>query len=95
MPAPAQMTCKELVELVTDYLEDALPPAEVRRFEEHLKECRGCTAYLQQFRQMIDAMGRLTEDAVPDDARDKLLQAFRDWKKEQGPHRSGPAIPTE
>ena len=74
------LTCRELVELVTDYLEGALPPEEQARFEEHITGCRPCTTYLGQMREMLRLLGHLTEESVSPDARDILLQAFRDWK---------------
>lgn len=75
-----ELSCRELVELVTDYLEDALPPSERRRFDEHLEVCEGCVAYLEQMRTTIHLTGRLAEDSIPEAARDALLRAFRDWK---------------
>ncbi len=83
MATSAELTCKELVELATEYLENALPPSEVRRFEEHLRGCTGCRTYLEQFRQVISTLGRLTEEAVPEAARQELLRVFQDWKREQ------------
>jgi anti-sigma factor RsiW len=77
-----EMTCKELVELVTDYLEDALPVPERARFEAHLAECEGCTNYVEQMRQTIQLAGSLTEEAIPAQARDELLAVFRRWKQE-------------
>ena len=74
------LNCKELVELVTDYLENSLPPAERLRFEEHLGKCSGCRTYLAQMRQIVQAVGRLTEDNIEPAARDDLLQLFRHWK---------------
>jgi anti-sigma factor RsiW len=74
------MTCQELVELVTEYLEGTLAPAERGRFEAHLRVCDGCTTYLEQMRQLIGALGRLTEESIPEDAKQTLLDAFRDWK---------------
>lgn len=53
------MSCQEFVELVTDYLEDALSPAERARFEEHLRECHWCTRYVEQMRVTIRVVGRL------------------------------------
>ena len=75
-----ELNCQELVELVTDYLEGALPPAECARFEEHLTRCDGCTRYLEQMRLTIAAVGRLTEETIEPEARADLLQLFRDWK---------------
>jgi len=78
------MTCRELVELVTDYLEGALSEAERRRFEEHIGGCPGCTNYLEQMRLVIKASGRLSEAAIDPAARDALLDAFRGWKRNRG-----------
>jgi anti-sigma factor RsiW len=75
-----QMTCKELVELVTDYLEGALPRSERRRFDKHIAKCRWCRAYLEQMRRVIGALGSLTEESISPEARDELLLAFRGWK---------------
>src|SRR5436309_16090479 len=71
------MTCKDLVEVVTDYLEGALPPAEVARFEEHLADCPHCRVYLAQMRLEIDALGHLPADVVSADAIKTLLSRFR------------------
>jgi anti-sigma factor RsiW len=76
----AELSCKELVELVTEYFEDTLPPAERARFEEHLAGCCYCRLYLEQMRQTIHMAGGLTEESAPVAAKEGLLQAFRDWK---------------
>ena len=76
------LTCKELVELVTEYFEDTLPPADRARFEQHLARCAGCTNYLDQMRRTIDMLGKLTEESIAPQAREELLQIFRDWKKD-------------
>lgn len=76
-----EMSCKELVELITDYVEGALPSAERARFEEHFKVCPGCQTYLAQMRTTIRALGRLTEEAIPAKTREEFLQAFRNWKR--------------
>ena len=75
-----ELTCQELVELVTEYLEGALPPADRARFEEHLDNCLNCRAYLEQMRQTIRTLRSLPEDALAPDARDELLRAFRSWR---------------
>jgi anti-sigma factor RsiW len=76
------MTCQELVELVTDYLEDALPDEDRVRFDAHLALCPGCVTYLEQMRQTIQLAGLLTEDSLSPAARDELLAIFRTWKQE-------------
>ena len=78
------INCQELVELVTDYLEGALDPADLRRFEEHLAECGKCTAYLEQLRATIRAVGTITPDDLSPEAEAALLDAFRDWTRGQG-----------
>jgi predicted anti-sigma-YlaC factor YlaD len=76
-----ELSCQELVELVSDYLEGALDPEGVARFEEHLSICEGCRSYLDQMRATITLAGSLTEESIPSPARDRLLVAFRDWKR--------------
>ena len=74
------MNCKQLVELVTDYLEGVMPLSERARFDEHLMKCDGCSEYLRQLRTTIRIVGRLREDDIASPARDALLAAFRDSK---------------
>jgi anti-sigma factor RsiW len=71
------MTCMELVELVTDYLEGALPPSEMTRFDAHLTTCPHCRVYLTQMRLTIQALGHVPADALPPDAMKTLLAHFR------------------
>lgn len=80
MSAAAEMTCRELVELVTDYLEERLSPAERARFDAHLEICEGCRAYLDQMRATVRALGRLPEDTLPPELEERLMRAFRDWR---------------
>ncbi len=74
------MRCSELVRLVTDYLEGALPAPERLRFDEHMAACGACTAHLDQMRTTISAVGQLREADIAPEARDALLRAFRDWR---------------
>ncbi len=74
------MSCHELVEAITDYLEGALPPADRERLDVHLAGCPGCLAYLDQVRLTIRLTGRLTEDSLPALAHDELMAAFRTWR---------------
>jgi anti-sigma factor RsiW len=75
------LTCKELVELVTDYLEDELSSADRDRFEQHLVLCDGCAWYLDQMRTTIALTGSLAEESIPADAQERLLTVFRDWRR--------------
>jgi anti-sigma factor RsiW len=74
-----EITCRELVEIVTDYVEGTMPARERRRFDRHLGDCDGCTHYLEQMRTTIALTSGLTADAVPPEAVAPLLAAFRDW----------------
>ena len=74
-----EMTCRELVELVTHYLEKRLSWHDRERFETHLADCSGCRSYLEQMRQTIRALGHLPEESLSPEARSALLAAFRGW----------------
>lgn len=75
------MVCRELVEVITDYLEDRLSRRDRRRFERHLAACDGCTEYLAQMRRTIRLTGTLTEDQISEEAMARLLDAFRGWSE--------------
>ena len=74
------LTCKEVVEIVSDYLEGALSAEDRARFDAHLTVCDGCHTYVEQMRETIRLSGMLTEEQVPVEQRERLRQAFRDWK---------------
>lgn len=74
------MNCSQLVELITEYLEDAMSADERGRVETHLATCDGCATYLEQFRTTIRLTGMLTEEQVSGEARAALLSAFRGWR---------------
>jgi anti-sigma factor RsiW len=73
------LTCKELVELVTGYLDGSLRGRRRRRFEAHLTACDGCTRYLRQMEATIRLTGSLTEEQVTESQKVLLLTAFRGW----------------
>jgi anti-sigma factor RsiW len=75
-----QLACIEVVEVITDYLEGALPARTRRLLEQHLTGCDGCDAYLEQMRRTIEATGRLREEDVPPELEARLLLAFESWK---------------
>lgn len=78
--AQDELTCQELVELTTDYLEGALPPAEHARFKAHLADCPGCRIHLSQMRHTLAAV-RATADAEARPNVAALMATFRDWKR--------------
>ena len=82
--AVPDLSCRELVELVTEYLEGRLPFDERTRFELHLTYCHTCRTYLRQMRQVLETAGELTEESVAPEAKRSLLAAFRDWKRGSG-----------
>jgi anti-sigma factor RsiW len=75
-----QLSCQELVEVVTDYLEGALSEEDAARFEDHISRCSACTIYLEQIRQTVALTGRLTPDSLSPEAERELLEAFRGWR---------------
>lgn len=75
-------TCKEVIGLATEYVEGALTPAQMTRFELHLNFCDGCFTFVDQIRATAAMAGELTEEQIPDDTKAKLLAAFRDWTRE-------------
>jgi predicted anti-sigma-YlaC factor YlaD len=76
-----ELSCQELVELVTDYLEGALPAELHQRFDEHIAHCSGCQTYLEQMHGTIRATGTLTTEALSPEAERALLDAFRGWRR--------------
>jgi anti-sigma factor RsiW len=79
--AEDEVTCQELVEIVSDYLDGALSAGDRERFEAHLEICEGCRRYLDQMRTAIRIMGRLTAESLDPGAKDQLLQLFRTWNQ--------------
>lgn len=75
-----ELSCKELVELVTDHFDEKLSSGDQAGFVAHLETCDGCEMYLEQMRQTIDAVGKLPEESIPAEAKEELLEAFRKWK---------------
>jgi anti-sigma factor RsiW len=74
------ISCQEVVELITDYLEGALPAGDTALFEQHLNFCDGCVWYVDQMQTTVETVGRIREEDLPEETRDRLLTAFRDWK---------------
>jgi anti-sigma factor RsiW len=81
-PWPGEVPCQQVVEMVTDYLEGALPPADRRRLEAHLPGCPHCTEYLAQIRETIRLSGRLTQEDLTPEMRTELTDLYRRWRTE-------------
>ena len=77
------LVCRELVELVTDYLEGTLSRRDRARFDGHIAACPHCTEYLAQFRETLRLTGTLRESDVSPEAAQALLEEFRNWKDER------------
>lgn len=75
------LTCRELVELVTEYLEGLLSSADRSRFEEHVMSCPPCRAHLEQMKYTLELLGRIPEESVSPDAEAALVTAFRGWNR--------------
>jgi hypothetical protein len=75
------LTCKEIVELVGDYLAGVMPPDDRVVFEQHVHACTWCLTYLDQMRSTQALTGTLREEAVPDATKARLLDAFRQRKQ--------------
>jgi anti-sigma factor RsiW len=75
-----EMTCKELVEVVTDYVEGVLPADDRMRLEAHLRDCPACVTYVEQIRTTIESAGRLRPESLPASMQRELLEAFRGWR---------------
>ena len=75
------LNCREVVQLVTEYLEDTMAPETRLRFERHIAVCPPCRGFLGQMRETLRVTGELTEESLSPDARETLLDAFRDWSE--------------
>jgi len=77
-----ELPCQEVVEMVTDYLEGALPAGDRRRFEAHLVGCPNCTEYLAQIRETIRLVGRVTTEDLTPEMHTELTDLYRRWRAE-------------
>ena len=79
------LTCKEVVELVTDYLENVLLPGLRKQLEEHVADCPGCTNYIEQVRLTVSMLHQLAQEPVYPETKQELLEVFRNWKQGSSP----------
>jgi anti-sigma factor RsiW len=77
------LVCRQIVELVTEYLDGSLPRSQRRRFEAHLAGCPHCAEYLAQMRATIRLTGRLAEDDLTPEMEDDLGEVYRRWRGEE------------
>jgi anti-sigma factor RsiW len=75
------LTCREVIELLSDYVEGSLSSDDLRRVDEHLALCDGCATYLEQIRETIRLSGMVSDEQVPEPEKTALLDAFRDWRR--------------
>jgi hypothetical protein len=78
---PGEVTCKEIVELVRDYLARDMSPEDTVRFEQHLHACTWCMTYLEQLRATVKLTGQLREETVASETKTALVDAFRRWRR--------------
>ena len=78
----ADLTCGELVELVTDYLEGALDEETTERFERHVAFCPGCETYLNQMKETATILGEIPVETLSEETHATLLETFRDFPAE-------------
>ncbi len=84
MTTEGDVTCREVVELLSDYLDDAIPALDRARLEAHLAACDGCTAALEQLRETIRVTGTLTEEQAAQERLEPVRSAFRAWRSGAG-----------
>ena len=78
-----EFSCQEMIEVVTNYLDDALPPDEQQRFERHLSYCAGCSTYVDQMRETITQTSMVPrEESLPPSLREEIVAQFRTWKRD-------------
>ncbi|MBA3809477.1 MAG: zf-HC2 domain-containing protein [Solirubrobacterales bacterium] len=78
------LVCRQMVELITDYLEGTLPRARRRRFEAHIAGCEHCTEYLEQMRSTIRLTGRLRAADLTPQMSEEFAAIYRGWQAERG-----------
>lgn len=76
----AELSCRELVELVSAYLDGELDVVDRRRFDDHLADCDGCRTYLDQVRRTVALTRSLRADDIDPAMLGHLTAAFRDWR---------------
>jgi anti-sigma factor RsiW len=81
------VACRQVVELVTDYLEGALPPRARAAVERHLQECPHCVEYVEQMRTAASSLRGVPVESISPAARAELVAAFRTLLPPEGNRR--------
>jgi mycothiol system anti-sigma-R factor len=76
MAIDTRLACDDVMQRVTEYLDQALPPGATQAFDRHLAECADCARHLQEIRQTIHRLGALPREPMPASMKDRLLQAL-------------------
>ena len=84
MTSTQALTCREIVELVTDYLEGELDAITTTAFDAHLDVCPGCARYLEQIRETVTTLGEVSSDNLSAEAQAGLVDAFRAFRRPAG-----------
>ena len=82
-PDAHDITCRQVVALMTDYLDDALGPDDQALMEAHLAECEGCAEHLRQIRITVAVTGRIREEDLTPAVRDDLMDLYRRWRRDR------------
>jgi anti-sigma factor RsiW len=67
------LTCQQATALLVEYVNDTLAPETLRAFQEHLRDCADCLAYLRTYRATIRALGTVRYEDIPAALQDRLL----------------------
>lgn len=84
------LSCKEITELVTDYVEGRMSLADRIRFQMHVGMCKHCRAYLRQMKVTVETLGHLPDEPMPEDVRDEMRKRFADWHAARAPKKPEP-----
>ncbi len=79
---PEEIPCQQVVELISDYLEGALPGRERRRLEYHLSGCPHCSAYLAQMQETLRLTGQLVPEDLSPEMEREFADVYRKWRAE-------------
>ncbi len=77
----SELSCKELTQLITEYLEGVLSSTDRERFESHLSRCPGCITYIEQMQETVKQLGNMPSVEIPSNLESSIVDAFRAWKK--------------